>query len=212
MTYTDLLQSIKDWTENNESTFTGELTLIIELAEKRILRESDLNYTRKYASATLAAGDEFLSKPTDAVVIRSLQSVDASGDRSFLLQKDKSFLDDYIVDRSATGTPRYYQHWDNDTVYIVPSPATSTAFEMAYTYRPTGLSSSNTTTWLSLEAPDALFYACLVEASIFMKEAPDLTASYTTKYQEALQRLVVEENLRNRNDEYRARSLTLGEL
>jgi len=82
---------------------------------------------------------------------------------------------------------------------------------MSYTYRPSGLSSSTTTTWISINAPDALLYACLVEASLFMKEAPDLTQSYTVKYQEALQRVIIEENLRNRTDEYRTRSLTLGE-
>jgi hypothetical protein len=211
MTYAELVQSIQDWTENDESTFTGELDLIIELAEKRIFRESDLNNTRKYSTASLPAGDEFLAHPTDAVVIRSLQSIDSSGDRAFLLQKDKSFLDDYITDRAATGTPRYYCHWDSDTVYIVPSPASATDFEMAYTYRPAGLSSSNTTSWLGTNAPDALFYACLIEASIFMKEAPDITASYTAKYQEALQRLIVEENFRNRSDEYRSRSIILGD-
>ena len=211
MTYTELVQSIKDWTENDEATFTGELSLIIELAEKRIFRESDLNVTRKYSTASLPAGDEFLSHPSDAIVIRSLQSIDSSGNRDFLIQKDKSFLDDYITDRAATGTPRYYCHWDNDTVYIVPSPTSTTDFEMAYTYRPTGLSSSTATTWLSTEAPDTLFYACLIEASIFMKEAPDITASYTAKYQEALQRLIVEENFRNRGDEYRSRSIILGD-
>jgi len=96
-------------------------------------------------------------------------------------------------------------------VYIVPSPTSTTDFEMAYTYRPTGLSSSTATSWLSTEAPDTLFYACLIEASIFMKEAPDITASYTAKYQEALQRLIVEENFRNRGDEYRSRSIILGD-
>jgi len=211
MTYAELVQSIKDWTENDESTFTGELNLIIELAEKRIFRESDLNNTRKYATASLPAGNEFLAHPTDAVVIRSLQSIDSSGNRDFLIQKDKSFLDDYITDRDATGTPRYYCHWDSDTVYIVPSPSTDTDFEMSFTYRPTGLSSSNATSWLGTNAPDTLFYACLIEASIFMKEAPDITASYTAKYQEALQRLIVEENFRNRSDEYRSRSIILGD-
>jgi hypothetical protein len=44
-----------------------------------------------------------------------------------------------------------------------------------------------------------------------MKEAPDITASYTAKYQEALQRLIVEENFRNRSDEYRSRSIILGD-
>jgi len=211
MTYTQLVQSIKDWTANSESTFTGELDFIIELAEKRLLREADLNVTRKNSTATLSAGDEFLSIPSDAVVIRSVQTIDSSGDRSFLLQKDKSFLDDYIIDRSVTGSPRYYTHWDHDTIYVVPSPVADTTVELGYTHRPTGLSSSTATTWLSTNAPDALLYACLIEASLFMKEAPDLTQSYTVKYQEALQRLIVEENLRNRTDEYRTRSITVGE-
>ena len=211
MTYTQLVQSIKDWTANSESTFTGELDFIIELAEKRLLREADLNVTLKNSTATLSAGDEFLSIPSDAVVIRSVQTVDSSGDRSFLLQKDKSFLDDYIIDRSVTGSPRYYTHWDHDTIYVVPSPVADTTVELGYTHRPTGLSSSTATTWLSTNAPDALLYACLIEASLFMKEAPDLTQSYTVKYQEALQRLIVEENLRNRTDEYRTRSITVGE-
>jgi hypothetical protein len=211
MTYAQLVQSIKDWTANSETTFTGEVDFIIELAEKRIFREVDLNYARKHATATLSAGDVFLSKPTDAVVLRSVQTIDASSDRIFLLQKDKSFIDDFITDRNATGTPRYYAHWDNDTVFVVPASTVDITIEMGYTYRPAGLSSSNTTTWVSTEAPDALLYACLVEASLFMKEAVDLTQGYVTKYQEALQRLVLEENLRNRTDEYRTRSISLGE-
>jgi hypothetical protein len=211
MTYTQLVQSIKDWTANSESTFAGEIDFIIELAEKRIFRDSDLNVARKSSTATLSAGDEFLSKPAGAQVIKSIQTVDSSGDRILLLQKDKSFLDDYIVDRSTTGSPRYYSHWDDDTVYVVPSPVADTTIEIEYTRRPDGLSSSVATTWVSTEAPDALLYACLIEASLFMKGAPDLTQSYTTKYQEALQRLIMEENLRNRTDEYRTRSITLGE-
>jgi len=211
MTYTQLVQSIKDWTANSESTFVGELDFIIELAEKRILRDSDLNVARKNSTATLNAGDEFLSKPSGARVIKAVQTVDSGGDRIILLQKDKSFLDDYIIDRSATGVPRYYSHWDDDTFYIVPSPVADTTVEIEYTSRPTGLSSAVATTWISTEAPDALLYACLIEASLFMKSAPDLTQSYTVKYQEALQRLIMEENFRNRTDEYRTRSITLGE-
>jgi len=211
MTYAQLVQSIKDWTANSETTFTGEIDFIIELAEVRILRDTDLNAARKDATATLSKGDEFLSMPSGAAVLRSLQAVSSTGARTYLLQKDKSFMDDYISDRSVEGSPRYYAHWDNDTIYIVPSPSADTTVEMSYTYRPSGLSSSTTTTWISINAPDALLYACLVEASLFMKEAPDLTQSYTVKYQEALQRVIIEENLRNRTDEYRTRSLTLGE-
>jgi len=211
MTYTQLVQSIKDWTANAETTFTGELDFIIELAESRILRDSDLNGTRKTVTATLSASDSFLSKPTDAVVIRGLQTVGSSGDRVYLLHKDKSFMDDFITDRTTTGSPRYYSHWDHDTLYVVPAPAVDTTVELSYTYKPVGLSTTTATTWLGDNAPDTLLYACLIESSLFMKEAPDLTQSYTAKYQEAMQRLLLEENVRNRTDEYRTRSITLGE-
>ncbi len=203
MNYSTLVQDIQDWTENNESVFVSQIDTFIDFAELRILRETDLNVARKYASSTLTQDVTFLSVPSDMVVLRSLQTV-VGDTRTFLQQKEPSFLNEFIVDRTATGSPRYYAHYDQDALSVVPAPASDTLVELAYTYRITGLSAANTTNWIGDNAPSALLYACLIEANIFMKGEAGLTQNYTQKYQEALQALLAEQNVRNRRDEYRA--------
>ena len=79
-----------------------------------------------------------------------------------------------------------------------------------YTSRPTQLSSTQTTTWLSLNAPDLLFYSCMLEVLTFEKAEADTIADYTAKYQQALQMVLMEENMRNRTDEYRNGEISLG--
>ena len=209
MNYASLVANIKSFTENEESAFVAAIDTFIELAELRVLREADLNVTRKYATATLSANDTFLSLPSDCVVIRAMQTI-SGNDRVFLQQKDPSFLNEYIGDRTTTGTPRYYAHHDHDTASVVPASADDITIELSYTYRPTGLSGSNTTSWIGDNAPDVLLYACLVEAYIFMKGEQGLLQIYQSKYDRALQALVMEENLRNRTDEYTTRSIKVG--
>ena len=206
MNYTNLVQSIKDFTENEETTFVSQLDTFIEFAELRILRDVDLNAARKYATATLATGDTFLSLPTDAVVVRSVQVIDDNA-RDYLQQKDPSFINEYITDRTVTGTPRYYTHHDHNTLLIVPAPSSDLTVEVGYTHRPTHLSSTNETNWLGDEAPNVLLYAVLVEAYMFMKGEGELLSTYEQKYGQALQALLMEENLRNRQDEYINRTI-----
>ena len=59
------------------------------------------------------------------------------------------------------------------------------------------------TTWISTNAPDALLYACLVEAYTFMKGEPVLIQLYQTRYAEALSRLKTYAEGRNYSDSYR---------
>ena len=42
-TYTTLTQSIKDWTENDESTFVDEIPFFVTNAEERIFKTVDLD-------------------------------------------------------------------------------------------------------------------------------------------------------------------------
>jgi len=212
-TYAELTTQIQDWAENTEATFVAEIPVFIANAELRIYRSADLNTARK-EDATIALSDGVISAtlPTDLVVIHSVALL-ISGARTLLLQKDKSFIDDYTGDRTATGTPKYYA-WDDDvTVYLGPTPdATAAAGTLAieYTFRPTALSASQTTTWLSLNAPDVLFYACQLEAVIFMQKEEDTIASYKAGYEQALKGLIMEEVARNRTDSYRDGEIRMG--
>ena len=118
--------------------------------------------------------------------------------------KETTYIDDYTGNRTTEGTPRYYARYDDTTILLGPAPdAVASTIEILHTYRPTQLSGSQTTTWLSLEAPDVLLYACLMELATFQKSEPDTIAQYDKMYQMAFQGSLLEENFRNRGDEYR---------
>lgn len=211
MTYSELKQAVQDWLESNETSVVSNIDLFIEFAEKRIYRTVDLNEGHKYQTATLTVADEFVSLPSDCVVIRSVQLIDAvNNDRTTLEQKDTSFMDEYILDRDSTGTPKYYAWYDSETILLAPSPDAADTIEIGYTYRPEGLSDSNDSTWLSLEAPDLLLSACVLEGAIYNRMEPQDIQLYTQRYQESLNALLLEENFRNRQDSERFRDIKAG--
>ena len=154
----------------------------IEHAEKRIFRDVDLDIFRSYQFATLTVGNPFVSLPganTDNIAfVRSAQIyTSASPTRDYLEQKDISFMNEYWPNRDTTGKPKYYANWDQDTLYLAPTPNSAYNIELALNKQPTGLSSSNTTTWVSTNAPKVILYAALCEAFRFLK-GPDNMLQY----------------------------------
>ena len=188
-TLTTLTQSIKDWTENDESTFTAEIPFFISNAEERIFKSVDLDYFRKNVTGTMTSGNKFLEKPSDYLATFSLSYVKDSAN-VFLLQKDVNYIQEFTPNPSTTGSPRFYSSFDVDTFIIAPTPDSSYAVELHYYYRPASLTTDDSgTTWISTNAPDALLYACLVEAYTFMKGETDLIQLYSARYGEAITRL-----------------------
>jgi hypothetical protein len=204
MTYDELITNIKAWTEDDSAEFSAQLNFIISLAEIRVAREADLNTFRKTSTSLVTTnGVDEVNTPADMVVPRFVQ-LTASG--QFLLPKDESYIREYNRSVTTATTPLYYaQFQDGDTNKFILGPTPDAAYNMTvgYTYRPTGLSSSNTTTWLSTNIPDLLFYACLMECAVLdMFEERDRTR-YTGLYERALESARFEEQTRRRTDEYR---------
>ena len=100
------------------------------------------------------------------------------------------------------GLPKYYSYWDENTIVLAPTPDQNYNMQINYILKPSGLSGSNTETYLSKEFPNGLLYACLVEAYGFLKGPPDMIQFYEGKYQQALQGFTVEQMGRRRRDEY----------
>ena len=147
--------------------------------------------------------------PTDFEFARYVHIFSPSGslggltdnERVTLQKKDSSYINEYWPNRTSTGVPKYYANWDNDTIILAPTPNAAYTIELAYNAQPTGLSSSNTTTWVSNNAPQLLLYACLIEAFKFLKN-PDMLNIYTVSYKEELQTMGQEQMGRRRRDEY----------
>jgi hypothetical protein len=68
--------------------------------------------------------------------------------------------------------------------------------------KPAALTATNTTTYLSLNFPNGLLYACLVEAYGFLKGPQDLLQLYEQKYKQVVEGFSIEQMGRRRRDEY----------
>ena len=73
-------------------------------------------------------------------------------------------MTEYWPNRTSQGKPKYYAMWDQNTLYVAPTPDLAYNIELALNRNETGLSSTNTTTWVSQNAPQVLLYGCLIES------------------------------------------------
>jgi hypothetical protein len=209
MTYAELVQKIRDYTEVSSNVLTATIVDgIINDAEFRILREVDSDNNRRYATANVLTSTRFIDTPTNALTIRSAQIVDSDGtaspdNREFLQFRDTSFMSEFNP-TGATGVPKYYSWWDEDTIVMAPTPDATYTIQLNYILKDPGLSSTNTTTYLSTYFPNGLLYACLAEAYGFLKGPVDMLQLYDNKYVEAVKGFSIEQMGRRRRDEYQA--------
>jgi len=204
MNYSELVTNIRGYTEVDSNVFPDSvINTFITMAENRILRDIDLDVFKKEATANLIADSRFLPMPGNILTHRYIMVTDDNGDQIFLDFRDTSFMKEYWPDYTETGVPKYYSVWDDDTFYIAPTPASALPVQLGYIVRPEQLSSTNTTTWVSTNAPEALLYACLIQAYSYTKGPLELVQYFENSYKQAIQGLGIEQQGRRRRDEYR---------
>jgi|TARA_R110000823_G_scaffold200038_1_gene331053 hypothetical protein len=186
-TYAELKTAIQNYTENDETTFTSNLDIFIKNVEERILKNSELSLFRKNVSGGMSSSNQYLAAPSDFMAPFSL-SFTSSSVKSFLDFKDVNFVQTFNPNSSTTGSPRYYAQFDVDNFILAPTPDSSYTTELHYFYRPASLTAgaSDGTTWLSINATQALLYGSLIEAYTFMKGEPDLMQEYEKRFSEAM--------------------------
>lgn len=191
-TYSSLKTAIQDYVDTSETTFVNNLNIIIEQAEERILKGVWLDNFKKNVTGTASSGTPYLGMPTDFLAPFSLAVID-SDTYHYLNLKQVSFMRSYkpTTTGAVTGRPKYYAEFDSDSFIIAPTPDSNYTFELHYFYRPASLTAAGDSgqTWLSENAPIALLYASLTEASIFLKMDPAETALYNQRFEDALARL-----------------------
>ena len=210
MTYAELVTKIRDYTEVDATVFTSTIINgFISDAEFRILRDVDSDNNRSYAQADIIAAQRYVNTPLindETLIIRSVQITNSTGgadnsSRSFLEYRDTNFISEYNP-TGVQGLPKYYSYWDENTIVIAPTPDQNYNMQINYILKPTGLSVSNTTTYLSTEFPNGLTYACLVEAFGYLKGPADMIQYYEGKYKSAAEGFSIEQMGRRRRDEF----------
>jgi len=215
-TYTTLTTAIQNYTDVGTSVLSSTISAhFIDNSELRIQREIPIDADRKEMIGNLTASKDNVYAPAGTLFVRGLQvytstSV-ATGANSFLIKKDISYLREYDAAETTTGTPKYYAMsggaegtgaTSSGRITIVPTPSSAFMYKIHYNARPIGLSSANTTTYLSLNFGNGLLYACLVEAFSYLKGPQDMLQLYEQKYQTEAQKFGGEQIGRRRRDDY----------
>ena len=192
MNYSALKTNIQNFVEDDSSELSTSIDAIISQAEDMIYqRLPNLPAYRGSASGTLVVGTSQYTVTT-ARMIRQISITDSSSNVVYLDHRIDSYLRDYWPNASTTGTPRIYSTDSastSGTVFtLAPTPDATLAYKVDYIAPETGLSSSNTTSWIGDNAEAALLAACLYETSAFLKAA-DTLQLYKAQFDEAIQLL-----------------------
>ena len=215
-TYSTLTTAIQNYTEVGTGVLSSTITdQFIDNSELRIQREVPIDADRKEVVGNLVASKDNVYAPAGTLFVRGIQvytsTTAATGANSFLEKKDISFLREYDAAETTTGTPKYYAMsggadgtgaTSSGRITIVPTPSSAFMYKIHYNARPTGLSSANTTSYLSLNFGNGLLYACLVEAFSYLKGPMDMLQLYEQKYQTEVQKFGGEQIGRRRRDDY----------
>jgi hypothetical protein len=184
--YTQLYDYIRSASENDDTEFAAAIPTFIDQTRMRLSRDIDTYGFVVYT--TVAVSTYLVSVPSDALVLKNVTYVSA-GRYSQLIMRTDEFLREYWPQRTSVGEPKYYARWGYNQLLVAPAPSTSASLEISYVQIPTSIGSVGTSTnWLTEYAPEALFYGCMQEACMFMKNY-QAAALWEGKYQDAVGKL-----------------------
>ena len=204
MNYTELSLTIKGYCENTFpetiSTFTtaDQIATFVRNAEERIYNSVQFPSLRKNVTGVLTNSNKYLSAPSDFLAVYSMAVIDAAGVYYFLLNKDVNFIREAFPNPANTGKPTHYALFGptttntdpavvtNELTFLLgPTPDSAYDVEMHYYYYPESIVTAGTT-WLGDNFDPVLLYGSLLEAVAYMKEEPEVLATYQKRYDEAL--------------------------
>jgi hypothetical protein len=217
-TYDNLVTDIRNYTEVDANVLTAAIVnRIIEDAEFKILRDIPLDAYKKQSTGNLVTGQNTINVPAKTLFVKGVQVYDstsaATGSNTYLEKKDETYLQEYVpsTESAKRGKPKYYAMFGGATgttdttsgrLFLAPAPDSTYVFKIHYEAIPDGLSSSNTTTYVSQYFPNGLLYACLVEAYGFLKGPIDMLTLYENKYKQEVEKFAAEQLGRRKRDDY----------
>ena len=210
MNYSELLQLIQDYTENDETSFVTNIPTFVRQTEELVNRTVMIPELRKNVTANLDNANPYMARPSDFLAPFSFAVIDSSGNYTFLIEKDVNFMREAYPDQTSTGTPKYYSEFDGDftstgspgNFILGPTPDSDYLVQLHYYYDPPSIVTSSTS-WLGDNAEEVLLYGSLVNAYVYMKGEADVLAMYKERYDNALRRLLVLGEGRLKRDSYR---------
>jgi hypothetical protein len=201
ITHANFLTQVRNYTEVDSNVLTDSiLDQFIRNTELDIADKVDYDDVRKYATSTTTSGNRYVSMPSDAIILRSVQIIN-SDIRDFLEKKDTSFISEFAPNDTVTGIPKYYASWDQNNILLAPTPNAAFTIQINYIKDPPHFDAS-TNTSISTNHEAMLLYGVLKEAFGFLKGPDDLYKLYSDRYNQSIQAFALQQMGRRRRGEY----------
>ena len=207
ISYSDFLTQVRNYTEVDSNVLTDQIIQdFIKSVELDVAGKVDYDDLRKYATSNFTVGNRYVSLPGDAMVVRSVQTIDGSGNRSFLEKRDTSYISEFAPNSSTTGTPKYWANWEDNVqqgqiILVAPTPASADTVQVNYIKSPPEFTST-TNTYISTHQESMLLHGVLTEAFRYLKGPMDMYNLYEKKYNEEVQNFALQQMGRRRRAEY----------
>jgi len=185
--FNSLVSVIIETTENDGSEFVGALPAMIQRAQEKMQNDLDDQGLVSYASVAVSAATAEVSVPVGGEIIKTF-SIEVGGARTQLKHRPYEYLLDYWPVSASTGTPRYYGFKTNTQIRVAPTPSATVDSQIGFIAQVTTITSASPTNYFTIHCENALFYASMVEASLFMKSF-NTTAAWQQEYQGEIDRL-----------------------
>ena len=205
ITHSNFLTQVRNYTEVSSNVLTDAIIQeFIRNVELDVAGKVDYDDLRKYATSTFTAGNRYVSLPSDAILIRSVQVISGST-RVFLEKRDTSFISEFNG-TDAQGTPKYWANWEDNVqtgaiILVAPTPAAADTVQINYIKDPPNFTSTNNT-FLATHQESMLLHGVLSEAFRFLKGPDNLYNLYNSKYNEEVQNFALQQMGRRRRGEY----------
>jgi len=226
ISYSTLVTMIRSYTEVDDTVFTTAiLENFILNAQHRISGDVPVDSDRVEYEGTLAADVNTVRVPTGMLFVRGVQVFNSTSSRTvqstWLQKRDRTFINEYVgkltgpegsqTGQDVTGLPKYYAMFGGATgdgsttsgnIIMAPTPDANYLINIHGNVAPDTLESGNVTNYISLNYPQLLLYACLVEAYGFLKGPMDMLTLYEQKYKQELEKFASVQIGRRRRDDY----------
>jgi len=187
MDFNSLVSAIVETTENDGSEFLGALPNMIQRAQDKMMNDLDDQGLVSYASVAVSSGTAEVSVPTGGEIIKTF-TIEVSGARTQLKHRPYEYMLDYWPVSASTGTPRYYGFKTNTEIRVAPTPSATVDSQIGFIAQITTITSASPTNYFTQHCQNALFFATMIEASLFMKSF-NTTQAWQQEYQGEIERL-----------------------
>ena len=165
-TYAELQTAVANWLDRTD--LTARVPEFITLAEARIGRRLRVRGVEERSTTPLVSAQEYYALPSDFLEARNVQ-INTNPVNVLTYRTPEQLDKDFPY--STAGTPCAFTIIGEE-IQLKPVPSTTDTMEIAYFKKLSALSASNTTNWLTTNAPDLLLYGSLIEAEAYLVDDP----------------------------------------